>query len=398
MRLSLNRHNKWVILASLVASRTVYSINWFNISPALPLIAVEMNVSLTELGLIGTAFLLGVGFFQIPAGIVAAKINPRNSAILGIFLSSFFVILSGLAPSYEILLLTRFLTGLGMSFFFSPAIAFFSPLFKENEQGFAIGIFNSAFSIGGLLGLGVWSYLIDSIGWRNSLILSGALGIILAAQNLIITSGIEINYSSKHHDFRAGIKKVITHKDIWILAAALAGMGSNWYIIVQFIIIYLQDIANLTLVYAGAIAALLEVPSMLGGPIGGKISDLLANRLRILLLFNSLAAVGTLLISIHDISIIIPGILLAGFASGVSYTLTYSTASQYRDIDLRYKSLGISLINSTQLLGGSISPTLFAVIAILLGFSPAFVIIALLSVIPSVFLLKAREPFTTNEW
>src|SRR3972149_3618788 len=62
--------------------------NWFNISSIFYFIALDFNLDINTLGLITTSFLIGVGLFQVPAGILVAKYGPKRLSIIGILLSS----------------------------------------------------------------------------------------------------------------------------------------------------------------------------------------------------------------------------------------------------------------------------------------------------------------------
>src|ERR687897_2649534 len=94
LNMRTNKKNKLILSAdasaslSLIIARIVYGINWFNISAIFPLIALEFNKDVSLLGSISAAFFIGVGLFQIPAGLFAARFNPRTSAIVGIIITS----------------------------------------------------------------------------------------------------------------------------------------------------------------------------------------------------------------------------------------------------------------------------------------------------------------------
>jgi len=73
----------------LLLARVVYTINWFNIASIFYLIASDFGTNIAILGIISASFLIGVGLFQVPAGIIAAKIGARKIAIYGIGLAGF---------------------------------------------------------------------------------------------------------------------------------------------------------------------------------------------------------------------------------------------------------------------------------------------------------------------
>src|SRR5205809_2271492 len=172
---------RWLVLGSVLTSRIIYTINWFNIAPLLGatgLIAVALNVDLPSQGLLTSSFLLGAGIFQIPAGIIAARWGLKNTSQLGMLILSFSGIGEGLSPNFPTLLVSRFLLGLGAALFFAPAIGILTPLFKPEEEGFVLGLYNSCFNIGGALGLFGWVLVTDFLGWRGGLVLGGLIGVV----------------------------------------------------------------------------------------------------------------------------------------------------------------------------------------------------------------------------
>ena len=58
---------------SLLATRAVYAINWYNIASIFSLMAVEFGQGVSGLGALTSSFYLGAGLFQIPGGVVAAN-------------------------------------------------------------------------------------------------------------------------------------------------------------------------------------------------------------------------------------------------------------------------------------------------------------------------------------
>ena len=181
-----NKKNKRILSSdanasfSLIIARIVYGINWFNISAIFPLIALEFNKDVSLLGSISAAFFIGIGLFQIPAGIFAVKFNPRISAIVGITIASTAALLCGLVLSSSELIWLRFIVGCGMAFFFSSAVILIARHGKRGFPGFSIGLMNSAHSMGGIIGIFVWIIIAQVVGWRVSLMLSGVLGLVTA--------------------------------------------------------------------------------------------------------------------------------------------------------------------------------------------------------------------------
>src|SRR6059036_1511195 len=126
----MNRNK--VATLSLLLARVLYTINWFNIASIFYFIASDFREDIAMLGIISASFLIGVGLFQVPAGIIAAKYGPRNIAIYGIVTAS--------------------------------SASLISKYLEKDAEGLGIGLLNSAHALGGILGLFGWVILAEIMG------------------------------------------------------------------------------------------------------------------------------------------------------------------------------------------------------------------------------------------
>lgn len=122
--------------SSLVIARIFYGVNWFNIAAIFPLVASDLGQDVSLLGAISAAFLIGVGIFQIPSGIFAAKYGLRTTTILGIAVSSAAALATGLVSDAFQLVWLRFAVGLGMAFFFSSGIVLIANYSSKKSRPF----------------------------------------------------------------------------------------------------------------------------------------------------------------------------------------------------------------------------------------------------------------------
>jgi MFS family permease len=143
-------------ILSLIFARVLYAINWFNFSSVFYLILVDFKGDISMLGIITAGFLIGIGIFQIPAGILAAKYDPKKLAFSGLMILSVSSLLSGMATDLFQMVILRFIVGVGMAFFFGPGVILISTWLGKGSDGLGIGILNSAHSLGGLVGLFGW--------------------------------------------------------------------------------------------------------------------------------------------------------------------------------------------------------------------------------------------------
>ncbi|HWS20676.1 MAG TPA: MFS transporter [Nitrososphaera sp.] len=341
-----NKKNKRILSSdakasfSLIIARIVYGINWFNVSAIFPLIALEFNEDVSLLGSISAAFFMGVGLFQIPAGIFAAKYNPRISAIIGITVSSTAALLCGLVLSSSELIWLRFIIGFGMAFFFSSAVVLIARLGKGGFPGFSIGLMNSAHSMGGIIGIFGWIIIAQIVGWRGSLMLSGVLGLVTALLMLMIIprSNISLGYDAKMVGNNAAqparkaekVKisdalKILSNRTLVYLGIILIGIQGAWAIELTFIVIYIEEL-GFSAELAGIIASLPLIFSIISAPLIGGFYDKVRDTRTILLICGVGASMAMVGLSLGNLYFTITSVILTGFFSGGAFTVVYEKA------------------------------------------------------------------------
>ncbi|HYZ49655.1 MAG TPA: MFS transporter, partial [Nitrososphaeraceae archaeon] len=117
----MNKIYRWAV-SSLLFARIIYAINWFNIASTFSHISSDFKQDISLLGLLTTSFLIGVGIFQVPGGILAAIEGSRRIAIYGITIASSAALLCSLSSNLQQIEILRFVVGLGMALFFGSSV------------------------------------------------------------------------------------------------------------------------------------------------------------------------------------------------------------------------------------------------------------------------------------
>lgn len=383
--------NRWQVLGSVISSRTVYSLNWYNFAPALPLIGIDLGIDTFGLALITSSFLIGAGLFQVPAGFIAAHWGNKNTSQLGMLVLSISAIAEGLSPSFPYLLLSRLMLGVGASLFFSPAIGVLTPLFREQEEGFVIGLYNGAFSVGGGIGLWVWAFIMNApgLGWRMGLVLGGLLGLLFFAIGEVVVprdKGSRPAFNS--------IRPVLRSRNIWVIALGVLGLWGGTFTAAQFLPKFLYDVRRVPLSTAGLLSSLLLFASIVGGPLGGFLSDRLRRRKEFILVPGVIASLllGFIgIVPVDGLWFLIPTI---GFLYAMVFSTMYASASQYPEVGHRYAPLGISVMNSVHILGAVAIPIGYALTVKYSGADLAgWFFISSLALVLMMIVTTLQEPF-----
>lgn len=400
----------------MLFARIIYAINWFNIASIFSHIASDFKQDVTLLGLLTTSFLIGIGLFQVPGGILAAVQGSRKTAIYGITISSSAALLCGLSSQLQQIEVLRFVVGLGMALFFGSSVTLITRYFGRGSEGLAIASLNSAHSIGGIIGIFGWIVLTEVVEWRQSLLLSGGIGLISSifliaflpkkqyyedkdqgGQQKIKGKRFQINISD--------IRNVLFDKSLFAFGLILLGAQIAWGLSLTFIVFYLEDYIKVNSSTAGLIAGLGLISGVVSAPIFGKIYDNTRNIKKLLFVCGVAMSSGVAGIAIattpSGIYIIgLSNVLVGVFSAGV-FTIAYTSAKEsYRKtrtakqneenggttIARSYDTLAISWVNGLSLFGAFWVPVVFTYVVQHMGYAFAWLlggIFSFLFILPS---------------
>ena len=129
------------------------------IIPAIPIFAASFGVSQTAIGLIISKFAI----VRFGSGLVSGRLVDRfgERAVLGfgLFMVSFFTLLTALSQSYSQLLIFRSLGGLGSSMFSVSAGSLLMRSVSDDYRARAQSLYNGGFLLGGISGPAVGEIL-----------------------------------------------------------------------------------------------------------------------------------------------------------------------------------------------------------------------------------------------
>jgi MFS family permease len=392
----------------LLVARIIYAINWFNIASIFSYIAVDFKQDISLLGLISAAFFLGVGAFQVPGGILAARIGPRKTAICGITISSCAALLCGIASHLQQIEALRFVVGVGMALFFGSSVTLITRFLGKGSEGLAVGLLNSAHSIGGVVGLFGWVILAQTTGWRQSLIISGGLGLV-SGLLLIFWLPKEDNSYRSFGIKIADVLRVLFDRSMFGLGLVLLGAQIAWGITLTFIVFYLEDYLKVNSALAGLVASLSLVFALIAAPLFGRIYDRTKNVKRMLLGCGLAMSVSIMGIAFSNtVYLVIISVLSVGVFSAAVFTITYAVAqganAKKRSITNRVEfesdiTLTIGWVNGISLFGAFWVPFIFSIIVNQASYAVAWLIsgmVTLLFIIPALGIKEYKDTKTNQ--
>ena len=374
----------------LLLARVVYTINWFNIASIFYLIASDFGTNIAILGIISASFLIGVGLFQVPAGIIAAKIGARKIAIYGIMIASSAALVTGLASDTAQIILLRFIVGIGMACFFGPSVILISRYLGNESEGLGIGLLNSSHALGGIVGLFGWAILAETLGWRGTVILSGGLGIATA---IILSIALVRHEDEIQKEFRIKTSHVLDtlfNKSLIILGLTLLGFQAGSSMILTFSVFYFEDHLKIGPVEAGLIGSLSLVVALISSPLFGRIYDKFGNARKLLFISGILSAISMLGLTTNSLYVLATSVIMTGFFLSAGFVIVYAKAKEINRSQPHYQTLAVSYVNGISLFGVFWVPVLFSFIVNGLGYEVAWLLGALVVILLVFPILKLK--------
>lgn len=385
MKITLSRGSK-IIFESIVFSRCVYALSWFVMAAAFPAMATVYNYHIRTLALFTSAFLVGAGTFQIPAGIYASKRSIIRPLTLGLAILTVTAALSAYSGEFYFQLVLRFLSGIGASFYFAPGLVLASTMIK-GKSGLASGIYSSAFYFGGGLAVVAFTPIASLFGWRIPFVITAILTFVGLIQNV---RALRV-YSSLNSEKVAKIRRVLHSRSVWAVALGILGVSAINYVVTQFFISYSEIHLRYSPSLTGLASSLMYVGALIGGPLGGIASDHFAKRRQFIGLPAFVASISVLFFSLDTYVALLVGALLSGVFVSAAYSNAYVYPTQL-GIDSDTAPLAVGLINSVGIMYGSIMAPLFSVLIAFEGFSTAWAMLTVISLASIPLIYYAREP------
>ncbi len=143
-------------------------------------IGQNMHLSDSEVGHFIAAYAIGVVVGAPTLVAFSTRFQPQRVLI---FLMLLFTLCNGLfalMPSYETLLIARFLSGLPHGAFFGIGAIVAKQLAPKEQEAMAISVMFAGLTIANLLVIPLFTHLGEVIGWRPVMALIAALGLITA--------------------------------------------------------------------------------------------------------------------------------------------------------------------------------------------------------------------------
>jgi MFS family permease len=280
---------RWVILAAGILAYGTTQFSRQNFTGIQKFIAADLHMDKGAIGLLASVFFYTYALFQIPWGVASDKFGSRSIIGIGILLTAGTMIGFSTGRTEASLLFWRACAGVAAAAVYVPLTGGIARWFPEKERSLSQATLGG---MGGALGEGMAVFLLPVLsiyfasGWRQGMVFIAAaialMGVISIAAFRSAPAGVRAT-TAKPFDW-----SLLKDPQVWCYALLYSSFVVGIRMTQTWMAVYAADVyidkyglaLNLAVVQGGLLAlfAYSLVGRVIGCPLAGKMSDVLARR------------------------------------------------------------------------------------------------------------------------
>ncbi len=251
-----------------------------------PMLMSELQFTATDLGILGSTYVLADVLFLLPAGIILDRFSVRKVILSALGLCIIGTV--GFAYSTNLLQasISHFFSGIGNAFCFLSCMLLCSRWFPARWHALVMGVMLTMGLLGGVIAQTPFSLLAQAFSWRDALLVDAAIGLGIFMLIYLFVADAKKKNETKLQTIplSEGIRRSITNFQN-IACGIYTGMmnlpvmllGAMWGSL------FLMQAHNLELVEAAFVTSMVCMGTIVGCPIVGYISDKIQKRRPVML-------------------------------------------------------------------------------------------------------------------
>jgi len=345
------------VLAILALINFVNFADRLVLPPLFPLLREQFSLTSAQLGSLQTLLQVVLALATIPFGLMSDRMSRKRIIAGGVVFWSLATFLTGLAPTFGMLLVARALVGVGEAAYAPAAQSMISETFPGGARARAQAVFAAGMLLGGTAGQAVGGLIGQSLGWRPAFFAIGIPGLILAMLALRLEDpprGPRLEPVPLAHllSVPAYLALIVSGVLITFASIAFITWGSD------FVVRY----KDFSLREAGvSLGATVLVSSLAGALTGGYVADLLQKRflygriLTVALAFLAAAPFVLWAITTEEKGYVVLAFFTAGFFMSWYHGPVTAVIHDLTPRRAHATAVGVYMF-ATQLLGGMLGP------------------------------------------
>ncbi|MER5499394.1 MULTISPECIES: Cmx/CmrA family chloramphenicol efflux MFS transporter [unclassified Streptomyces] len=259
-------------LAVYVLGLSVFALGTseFMLSGLLPPIADDMDVSIPRAGLLISAFAIGMVIGAPLLAVATLRLPRRTTLITLISVFGLGQVAGALAPTYEVLFVSRVVSAFACAGFWAVGAAVAIAMVPVNARARAMAVMIGGLSIANVLGVPLGAFLGENFGWRSAFWAVGAASAVALVGVTTLIPRIPLPEQRPRIRQELGIYR---DRQVWLSIVVTALAAGGVFCAFSYLAPLLTDVAGLDSGWVPTVLALFGIGALVGTTIGGRVAD-----------------------------------------------------------------------------------------------------------------------------
>ncbi|RUR07696.1 MFS transporter [Legionella sp. km772] len=329
----------------------------------------DFAVTSQTLGILSGIYFYSYAAMQLPGGLLLDYFGPHRLLTLATVICAASTIAFGMTDNFFMACVARLMIGCGSAFAAIGTMKLAANWFPSYRFALLTGLMVTLGMLGAIGGEAPLALLVDDFGWRQSMIIMGGIGLVLAVLIFLITRDTPKNYNpAEHHHVEeegllTSLATLIKNKQLWLIAC----YGGLMYMATPvFCGLWGVPFLMSKMAIAKATAANYISLVFIGWAIASPLWGIYSNRIGLRKPPMYIGCVGALICSILFIfapinsSVIMEGLLFLFGIFSAGFLPAFSVAKEL--CNKKYVATGLSFMNMMNMIGIALAQPLIGYI------------------------------------
>jgi len=273
---------RWRIAILVSAAIAISYLDRQTLPVAIQAISKDIPLTNQQFSYLQSAFLLAYAFMYAGGGKLADTLGTKRGFTLIMLFWSFSCLSQGLAVSFAMLAVSRFLLGMGEGGGFPAATRAVAEWFSVKDRATAMGIINGGTAVGAVAAPPLIAGILEIASWRWIFFITGAIGVVWTVwwhMSYFVPQVLEDpNEPGPSRSRPPSWFSLVRIRETWGLVLPKFLSDAAWYFYLFWLPKYLYDARGFDIRSVGKLAWIPYAAAGLGCLFGGSFSSYLVNR------------------------------------------------------------------------------------------------------------------------
>lgn len=363
---------RWLIFASVFFVGTMASFNMFKAPAIFSTLIPDLGFTDSTIGWVMSMFAMIGLVLAFPAGGILAKLGIRTSLIITALSLTIGSVLGAVAPDVVMLLVSRFVEGVGMGLISVVGPAAIATIIPARKQGLAMGFWGVWFPLGVILGMNSAPFLTALAGWRAVWWVVALISLLSLIMVLLVYRQPPMEAEEQQTANDDAKAKPDYRSIVFVALAFMFWNIINGAAVSGFFPSFLQSVHQMDAQSAGFAASLTSIIVLALGPLSGIVSDKIGSRKYLMVFGMALVAILLIFAFGDNLPLVWVFIILMSLCAAAVPTGTFSIVPELARKPAAIGT-GMAIVAFFQNLGLVVGNAGFGPISVTMGYGMASV-------------------------